>query len=75
MADIHQRIKIALDGNASKRVTIKAPLSGPSAEAWDALREASQGLNFGDKELVVLLLIRAGTSLRSALRGMPREDA
>jgi len=75
MADIQQRIKTALDGHASKRVTIKAPLSGPAAEAWDALREASEGLNFGDRELVVLLLMRAGTSLRSALRGMPREDA
>lgn len=68
-----RRVRKALMSRHSPVVLISESLTGAAAETWISLREASEGLPFGDKELIVLLEMRAARRLRAELRELDRE--
>ncbi len=68
-----RRIWKALEGKHSPVIVINESLTGCAADTWTTLREASEGLPFGDRDFLVLLLQRAGRKVRAELRGMDRE--
>jgi len=68
-----RRIEKALEGTHSKEIILSESLTGCAADLWTTLREASAGLAFGDLDFIVLLLMRAGSKVRTELREMDRE--
>lgn len=66
------QIASSLAGRAAGAVRIHARLTGPSADAWRAIRQASEGLDMDDTALLAALLQQGGTTLRAALKKVPR---
>ena len=69
-----RRIENALAGTHSKPVRLEVELTGCSADAWTTLHDASHGLPFGDREFLVLLLLRAVRKVREELHEMDRGE-
>ncbi len=64
---------IAMKGRASRSVKIAADMTGPAADTWRRLYQASKGLNFDDSRLIALLMICGAIAAEKALLDMPRE--
>jgi hypothetical protein len=67
-----KKIQASLAGKTSGQVTIKATLTGPAAEVWQAIKEDAKDLNMNDRELLVALLDAGAFTLRKALKSIPR---
>lgn len=68
-----RRILKALEGKHSQVIELHESLTGSAADTWSTLREASVGLPFGDRDILVLLMQRAARKVRAELREMERE--
>jgi len=73
----HERLRKKLDRvqdtSAPGSITLRIRLTGALADAWRSLRDAAEGLDLSDSDLLGKLLLTAVKSVRRALRLMQQE--
>lgn len=68
------RIEASLQGRKAGSVRLTVSLTGPVAETWRGIRDASEGLGLDDAALLTLLLEQGGATLRVALGKVTRPE-